>query len=616
MSLEELDQKVQIEFFPVDYQPDVKDIETLRANCFRCTSEGSHKEYFVIDNFLGEVECQQVLSALSFTEFKDITHLYDRAYRDSTRILAFDNNGAFTGLIEERLRQDYLLQRLRGAPYGFGTERAQWNVSGQINPCLRFNRYQAGSSGFNMHYDSQYTRSNYERSGWTLLIYLESPTEGGATQLGDTSVSPLLGRAVILPQHLLHAGNPVLAGRKTVLRTDILCHTTDTILLTAEERLLQERALLMFRQAQYYELEGNRAAASMFYESVLDLRINKDPKYLDMTLPLIEENIELIPDLTYQGRTGGSYTFLVNAPFTEAILKMAVLFGACTQIGQTIGKVPDWRRLVRDYLGMEPSVLGEVSCEDLREVRIPWGRAKSRRSRYEEHPITDRSSCCSENSLSTVDEGDQYNAENGQDMESAPDSDSDRSDRSDHGDSDREEKPDSDKEESEAEEDCGTFRPVTLVGGHLRVFNDEEPEWSAMNIPRVYGEGQLLRKRPEGFGISGSIEGYKINVCTCHCSLSSYDAVRSSSHFVPRKSRYLPKTDSMSFHIKGDMKRGTVTMHAPGSKLSFNHASCQCEADVVDGSPCKAYLPLVTYETSYTFDGTTLELLHTPKICL
>ena len=98
------------------------------------------------------------------------------------------------------------------------------------NEMLRFYRYDIGQR-FNWHQDFPYERDNGEKSLWTLMIYLSDQCEGGETSFEDSyseesfedlQVTPQKGMALFFEHSVHHKGEPVHAGRKYVLRTDVM----------------------------------------------------------------------------------------------------------------------------------------------------------------------------------------------------------------------------------------------------------------------------------------------------------------------------------------------------------------------------------------------------------
>lgn len=103
------------------------------------------------------------------------------------------------------------------------------------NEMVRFYRYDVGQK-FNWHQDFPFERDNGEKSFWTLMIYLSEGCEGGETSFEDSyseesfddfQVVPRKGMALFFDHSVHHKGEPVLAGRKYVLRTDVMYSSED-----------------------------------------------------------------------------------------------------------------------------------------------------------------------------------------------------------------------------------------------------------------------------------------------------------------------------------------------------------------------------------------------------
>jgi predicted 2-oxoglutarate/Fe(II)-dependent dioxygenase YbiX len=101
-----------------------------------------------------------------------------------------------------------------------------WEPSG-LNERFRYYRYDVAET-FAPHYDGYYQRPNGERSKLTLMIYLNEGFEGGETNFFRSNgalrlaVEPECGKALAFLHAQLHEGAPVTAGRKYVLRTDVM----------------------------------------------------------------------------------------------------------------------------------------------------------------------------------------------------------------------------------------------------------------------------------------------------------------------------------------------------------------------------------------------------------
>ncbi|EQC33918.1 hypothetical protein SDRG_08598 [Saprolegnia diclina VS20] len=100
-----------------------------------------------------------------------------------------------------------------------------------INECLRFLRYGVGHH-FSPHYDGCYNRGDGEYSVLTVQFYLNSIEAGGETGMwigeGEMHVVPKPGRVLIFQHRVFHSGEPVQAGIKYAIRSDIMSRPTST----------------------------------------------------------------------------------------------------------------------------------------------------------------------------------------------------------------------------------------------------------------------------------------------------------------------------------------------------------------------------------------------------
>ncbi len=97
------------------------------------------------------------------------------------------------------------------------------------NERFRGYRYQPGQR-FASHYDGAFVRGPTERSQLTFIVYLNDDFEGGHTDFDlGVSVAPAAGSALVFQHHLRHEGCPVTAGRKYVLRTDIMYRRAESL---------------------------------------------------------------------------------------------------------------------------------------------------------------------------------------------------------------------------------------------------------------------------------------------------------------------------------------------------------------------------------------------------
>ncbi len=91
-----------------------------------------------------------------------------------------------------------------------------------LNERIRFYRYEPGQY-FAPHTDGYFSRDNGERSFLTFIIYLNDDCEGGATNIEpNVHVTPEAGSALLFLHDLRHESETVVAGRKYVLRTDVM----------------------------------------------------------------------------------------------------------------------------------------------------------------------------------------------------------------------------------------------------------------------------------------------------------------------------------------------------------------------------------------------------------
>ncbi|MEJ7625416.1 MAG: 2OG-Fe(II) oxygenase [Ferruginibacter sp.] len=95
-----------------------------------------------------------------------------------------------------------------------------WRVSG-INENFRFYKYLTGQE-FTMHQDADFHKTEFEKSYYSLLIYLNDNFKGGETKFENLTVKPVHGSALIFPHVLFHSGSIVTSGTKYILRSDVL----------------------------------------------------------------------------------------------------------------------------------------------------------------------------------------------------------------------------------------------------------------------------------------------------------------------------------------------------------------------------------------------------------
>lgn len=176
---------------------------------------------FVVDRFLTLQECQQ------YIEFSE-----DCGYEDA--LLSSPQGQVLRKDIRNNqrvmLKNEHIASQLWRRAQDFVPTEFDGRAAVGVNELLRFYRYDPGQS-FEWHQDFSYQRDNGEESFYTFLIYLNEDCEGGETSFEDSyseesfdefQVTPKQGMALFFEHPIHHKGEPVRAGRKYVLRTDVM----------------------------------------------------------------------------------------------------------------------------------------------------------------------------------------------------------------------------------------------------------------------------------------------------------------------------------------------------------------------------------------------------------
>ena len=141
--------------------------------------------------------------------------------RNNARVI-FDDDGLAAALFARA--QAFLPSTLYGdeGPRRKMPRGTSWQSVG-LNERFRGYRYGPGQR-FAPHTDGYFARSPDERSALTFLIYLDDACEGGETNLLEwgVQVRPRTGSLFVFEHTLLHEGAVVIAGEKTVLRSDVM----------------------------------------------------------------------------------------------------------------------------------------------------------------------------------------------------------------------------------------------------------------------------------------------------------------------------------------------------------------------------------------------------------
>jgi hypothetical protein len=180
------------------------------------------KDILTIDRFLSEEECDayvKLSESKGFEEASVSTHagmVMMKSLRNNDRLILDD--ASLAGQFWQRVQ-----------PF-VPPEFDKWDPVG-VNERFRFYRYDIGQK-FDWHQDGHFERTNGERSFFTFMVYLNADFEGGETSFSTSirssvpwpnlKVKPQVGRALLFHHPITHKGETVVAGRKYVLRSDLM----------------------------------------------------------------------------------------------------------------------------------------------------------------------------------------------------------------------------------------------------------------------------------------------------------------------------------------------------------------------------------------------------------
>ena len=181
------------------------------------------KDIGTIVGFMSIDECN---AYIRFSELEGYEEATVTTERGMVMMRGVRNNDRV--MVDDVGRARQLFERLKeSVPASF---RDEWSPVG-LNERLRLYRYDVGQQ-FDWHMDGYFERANGERSFFTFMVYLNDDFDGGATSFrglghGATpsdhlEVTPQKGMALLFHHPIEHRGDPVLAGRKYVLRTDVM----------------------------------------------------------------------------------------------------------------------------------------------------------------------------------------------------------------------------------------------------------------------------------------------------------------------------------------------------------------------------------------------------------
>lgn len=175
---------------------------------------------WTIDEFLSPDECAEWIDWAEAEGFSDapittpMGPMMAKDVRNNERVM-----------VDDPERAAALFERV--AP--FLPERAGFGTVVGLNERLRFYRYDPGQA-FRWHYDGAFRRDADECSRLTFMVYLNDGFEGGETVFAVdgpngrefVSIEPSTGTVLLFIHQQLHEGAELLAGRKYVLRSDVM----------------------------------------------------------------------------------------------------------------------------------------------------------------------------------------------------------------------------------------------------------------------------------------------------------------------------------------------------------------------------------------------------------
>ncbi len=179
------------------------------------------KDILTIDRFLSADECDAYVKLSENEGFEEAGvstrtgMVMMKSWRNNDRVIVDDTSMA-----------SHLWQRVQP----FAPQFKNWQPVG-VNERFRFYRYDIGQK-FDWHQDGYFERTNGERSFFTFMVYLNADFEGGETSFflsnrssapwASLAVKPEVGKALLFHHPITHKGEPVVAGRKYVLRSDLM----------------------------------------------------------------------------------------------------------------------------------------------------------------------------------------------------------------------------------------------------------------------------------------------------------------------------------------------------------------------------------------------------------
>lgn len=173
-----------------------------------------HPEIFVIENFITDQECDDLISTADRIGFEEAKVQVGggqqsmlKSVRNNERILYTSNELA--DLYWQRV-QPFVVQEIGNY------------VACGLNEMFRFYKYAPGQR-FKMHRDGSFERNANECSFYTFLLYLNDDFEGGETEFQNIiTINPKKGSLLLFHHPLKHEGKVLLKGNKYAIRSDVM----------------------------------------------------------------------------------------------------------------------------------------------------------------------------------------------------------------------------------------------------------------------------------------------------------------------------------------------------------------------------------------------------------
>ena len=181
------------------------------------------KRSFVVHEFFSAEECAAMIERAEGLGFGEAP--INAGLREQVVIKEVRNNSR--AMVDDFALAESLWGKLRP----FVPDPLEWWGKGWtpvgLNERFRFYRYEPGER-FAPHRDGHFSRGDGEMSLLTFMIYLNEGCGGGSTRFYGIEgrvafeVRPETGKVLVFLHGIMHEGAEVEAGRKYVLRSDVM----------------------------------------------------------------------------------------------------------------------------------------------------------------------------------------------------------------------------------------------------------------------------------------------------------------------------------------------------------------------------------------------------------